>query len=49
MARFMRLEVINSILDVGVVPLFYSGETGTAIEVVSALARGGVRLIEFTN
>ena len=49
MARFMRLEVISSILDVGVLPLFYNGETGTAIEVVSALARGGARVIEFTN
>jgi 2-dehydro-3-deoxyphosphogluconate aldolase/(4S)-4-hydroxy-2-oxoglutarate aldolase len=49
MARFMRLEVYNSILDVGVVPLFYNGETATAIEVVSALARGGARVIEFTN
>jgi 2-dehydro-3-deoxyphosphogluconate aldolase / (4S)-4-hydroxy-2-oxoglutarate aldolase len=49
MARFMRLEVFNSILNAGVVPLFYYGETGTAIEVVSALARGGARVIEFTN
>jgi len=49
MARFMRLEVINAILDVGVVPLFYSGETGTAIEVIAALSRGGALVIEFTN
>jgi 2-dehydro-3-deoxyphosphogluconate aldolase/(4S)-4-hydroxy-2-oxoglutarate aldolase len=45
----MRLEVYNSILDVGVVPLFYNGDIATAVEVVSALARGGARIIEFTN
>lgn len=49
MARFMRLDVYNSILDIGVVPLFYNGDIATAIEVVSALARGGARAIEFTN
>ena len=49
MARFMRLEVINAILDVGVVPLFYNGDAGAAVEVAGALARGGARVIEFTN
>ncbi len=49
MARFMRLEVINAILDIGVVPLFYNADTDTAIEVVAALARGGARVVEFTN
>jgi 2-dehydro-3-deoxyphosphogluconate aldolase / (4S)-4-hydroxy-2-oxoglutarate aldolase len=49
MARFMRLEVINTILEIGVLPLFYHGETETAIELVSACARGGARAIEFTN
>ncbi len=49
MARFMRLEVINTVLDTGLVPLFYSGEVETAIEIVAACARGGARVIEFTN
>jgi 2-dehydro-3-deoxyphosphogluconate aldolase / (4S)-4-hydroxy-2-oxoglutarate aldolase len=49
MARFMRLEVVNTVLDVGLVPLFYNAEVDTAIEIVSALVRGGARLIEFTN
>lgn len=49
MARFMRLEVINSLLDSGIVPLFYMHDVGTAIELVSALSRGGARVIEFTN
>jgi 2-dehydro-3-deoxyphosphogluconate aldolase/(4S)-4-hydroxy-2-oxoglutarate aldolase len=49
MARFMRLEVTNTLLDVGLVPLFYHGELETAIEVIAACARGGARSIEFTN
>ena len=49
MARFMRLEVINSILDTGVVPLFYHGDLEAAIELVGACAQGGARIVEFTN
>jgi len=49
MARFTRLEVYNTILDTGVVPLFYSGELNAAIEIASAVARGGACVIEFTN
>lgn len=49
MARFMRLEVINTLLDIGLVPLFYNGDVETAIDVIAACARGGARVIEFTN
>ncbi len=49
MAKFMRLEVINTLLQIGVVPLFYQGETERAIELVDACARGGAKVIEFTN
>jgi 2-dehydro-3-deoxyphosphogluconate aldolase / (4S)-4-hydroxy-2-oxoglutarate aldolase len=49
MARFTRLEVYNTILDIGAVPLFYNGELSAAIEVAAAAARGGARVIEFTN
>ena len=49
MARFMRLEVTNTLLNIGLVPLFYHGEVETAIEIVAACARGGARVIEFTN
>lgn len=49
MARFTRLEVINTILEVGLLPLFYSAEVGTAIEIVRACVKGGARVIEFTN
>jgi 2-dehydro-3-deoxyphosphogluconate aldolase / (4S)-4-hydroxy-2-oxoglutarate aldolase len=49
MDRFTRLDVYNSILDIGVVPLFYHGDIAAAIDVASALSRGGARVIEFTN
>jgi len=49
MARFMRLEVINTILETGVLPLFYHGEVEIAIELVNACAKGGAYAVEFTN
>jgi 2-dehydro-3-deoxyphosphogluconate aldolase/(4S)-4-hydroxy-2-oxoglutarate aldolase len=48
-ARFTRLKVYNTILDLGLVPLFYNGQVETAIEIVSAVARGGGLVVEFTN
>jgi 2-dehydro-3-deoxyphosphogluconate aldolase / (4S)-4-hydroxy-2-oxoglutarate aldolase len=41
--------VINTLLETGVLPLFYHGEAETAADLVSACVRGGARLIEFTN
>jgi 2-dehydro-3-deoxyphosphogluconate aldolase/(4S)-4-hydroxy-2-oxoglutarate aldolase len=49
MARFMRLEVINALLDIGLVPLFYNGDVETSVELASACAHGGAKVIEFTN
>ena len=49
MARFMRLDVTNTLLDTGLLPLFYNGDIETAIELVNACVRGGARTIEFTN
>jgi 2-dehydro-3-deoxyphosphogluconate aldolase / (4S)-4-hydroxy-2-oxoglutarate aldolase len=45
----MRLDVYHTILDLGLVPLFYNSDAGVAIELVDALARGGARAIEFIN
>ena len=49
MASFMRVDVINTILDIGLVPLFYNGEVATSVELVHACSRGGAKVIEFTN
>jgi 2-dehydro-3-deoxyphosphogluconate aldolase/(4S)-4-hydroxy-2-oxoglutarate aldolase len=49
MARFMRLDVINTLLDIGLVPLFYNGDVETSVELAVACSRGGAKIIEFTN
>lgn len=49
MARFARLDVLNTIIEVGVVPVFYNGDIETVKHIVEACARGGARVIEFTN
>ena len=49
MARFMRLDVINTLLDIGLVPLFYNDDVETSVELASACSRGGAQVVEFTN
>ena len=49
MARFMRLEAINTILEAGLIPLFFNDDLDTAIEIVNACKEGGARMVEFTN
>jgi 2-dehydro-3-deoxyphosphogluconate aldolase/(4S)-4-hydroxy-2-oxoglutarate aldolase len=49
MARFSRLEVLNTIIDVGLVPVFYNANVDVAKKVAQACAEGGARVLEFTN
>lgn len=49
MARFARLMVLNSMIDVGLVPVFHHADIDTAKSIVAALSRGGARVVEFTN
>jgi 2-dehydro-3-deoxyphosphogluconate aldolase/(4S)-4-hydroxy-2-oxoglutarate aldolase len=49
MARYMRLEVLNAMLEDGLVPLFYDGQIETALAIMRACAEGGARCVEFTN
>jgi 2-dehydro-3-deoxyphosphogluconate aldolase/(4S)-4-hydroxy-2-oxoglutarate aldolase len=49
MAKFSRVEVINEILRIGVVPVFYHADLEVAKKVVEACAAAGLRVIEFTN
>ena len=49
MARFDRLTVLTTMIDVGFVPLFYNGDVEICKKVVHALAEGGARVVEFTN
>ena len=49
MARFARLKVLNTIVDTGMVPVFYSPNLEVAQKVAAAVAAGGCPLLEFTN
>ena len=49
MARFSRLEVLNTILATGIVPVFYHKDVAVAQQVAAAVAAAGCRLLEFTN
>jgi 2-dehydro-3-deoxyphosphogluconate aldolase/(4S)-4-hydroxy-2-oxoglutarate aldolase len=43
------MEVLNTMVGVGLVPVFYNSDTETAIKIVEACAAGGAKLVEFTN
>ena len=49
MARHTRLEVLNAMVETGLVPVFHHGDLDIARSIVDALSRGGARVIEFTN
>ena len=49
MARFTRLEVLNTIVQTGLVPVFYHPDIEVAKKIAEALAAGGALTIEFTN
>jgi 2-dehydro-3-deoxyphosphogluconate aldolase/(4S)-4-hydroxy-2-oxoglutarate aldolase len=49
MARYKRLDVLNEIIRIGLVPVFYQPDFDTAVCTIDALIAGGARLIEFTN
>jgi 2-dehydro-3-deoxyphosphogluconate aldolase/(4S)-4-hydroxy-2-oxoglutarate aldolase len=49
MARFSRLQVLNTVIDTGLVPVFYNSEVEVAKNVVKACIAGGARVAEFTN
>ncbi|MBI4305498.1 MAG: bifunctional 4-hydroxy-2-oxoglutarate aldolase/2-dehydro-3-deoxy-phosphogluconate aldolase [Chloroflexi bacterium] len=49
MSRYCRLDVLNQIRQVGVVPVFYNADVETAKAIVRACVDGGARVLEFTN
>ena len=49
MAKHSRLHVLNTIKQLGLVPLFYHSDPDVAIKVVDAMVQGGALFIEFTN
>jgi 2-dehydro-3-deoxyphosphogluconate aldolase/(4S)-4-hydroxy-2-oxoglutarate aldolase len=49
MARFTRMKVLNTMLETGMVPVFYHADIDVARKVAAACVAGGCRLLEFTN
>ncbi len=49
MARFARIDVLNTMYEIGLVPVFYNKDIETAKNIIEACAEGGARVIEFTN
>lgn len=49
MAKFTRLEVLNIIINTGLVPVFYNGDVEVCKKIAWAISNGGCRLLEFTN
>jgi 2-dehydro-3-deoxyphosphogluconate aldolase/(4S)-4-hydroxy-2-oxoglutarate aldolase len=49
MARFSRINVLNTMLETGMVPVFYNADLEVARKVAAAVLAGGCPLFEFTN
>ena len=49
MARFLRLDVLNKMVELGLVPVFYNGDVEAAKQIVAACSKGGAKVVEFTN
>ena len=49
MSRFTRLNVYNTMLSTGIVPLYYNADVEKVKQVVKACYEGGARVFEFTN
>ena len=49
MARFNRLEVLNTLQRSGFLPIFFHADSSISKSVLAACAEGGANLFEFTN
>ena len=49
MARFTRMQVLNTMVEQGLVPIFYNPDVEVAKKTTAACAAGGARIVEFTN
>lgn len=49
MAQFLKHEVVGTMLEVGLVPVFYHKDVETGKKIIAACAEGGARVMEFTN
>lgn len=49
MPKFLKHEVIEQMLDTGLLPVFYNGDVEVAKKIIQACADGGAKVVEFTN
>jgi 2-dehydro-3-deoxyphosphogluconate aldolase / (4S)-4-hydroxy-2-oxoglutarate aldolase len=49
MARFKRLETLNAMQKIGIIPVFYEGNIEVSKKIVGACAEGGAICVEMTN
>jgi len=49
MAKFSRLKVLTTMIESGLVPIFYHGDFEVAARIVTACLEGGAKCVEFTN
>jgi 2-dehydro-3-deoxyphosphogluconate aldolase/(4S)-4-hydroxy-2-oxoglutarate aldolase len=49
MARYSRLKVLDTMIELGLVPVFYNPDLEVAKQIVAACRAGGARVVEFTN
>lgn len=49
MAKYSKLQVIQTITETGLVPVFYNADVELSKKVLKACYDGGVRVFEFTN
>lgn len=49
MAKYKRLTVLSTMMDTGLIPLFYESNVEIAVKIIRACLDGGARCIEFTN
>ena len=49
MAKYSRIEVAQTMINTGLVPLFYNDDIEISKKVLKACYDGGARLLEFTN
>ncbi len=49
MAKYSRLEVINTMINTGLIPLFYHEDINLSKQILKACYDGGARLLEFTS
>jgi 2-dehydro-3-deoxyphosphogluconate aldolase/(4S)-4-hydroxy-2-oxoglutarate aldolase len=49
MAKFTSIKVYNTIIEQGLVPVFYNGDFEISKNIVNAIVNGGGKIVEFTN